>query len=312
MLLSLSALAALCVSPFIFVRLANDDWEVALLNTVITVVMVCFFSFVYISRKVDVARFYMSTFLMAVIIVDVMIKGSAVLYWYYPCVIATYYLTSFRTAFFIGIVSIMLLMVVVYSSVPSIEFFTILITSLLLNVFALLIFRSNQKIATQLKKLATIDALTLAGNRRALENQLYELASQHQRSPFPLCLIIFDLDHFKLVNDQYGHVAGDDILTGICQLVRDNTRACENLYRYGGEEFIITPLQSTLSEAEIVAQKLRQLIEEHTFGTNIKITVSIGVAQYEADEQPQKWISRADTALYLAKNAGRNRVMLAQ
>lgn len=274
--------------------------------------MTSFFIFIYKTKKVDVAKLYMSIFIMVVIVVNVFITGSTPLYWFYPSIIAVHYLTSFKTAFIICFVSTVLLMIVIHPLVSSIEFATILLTCLLLNAFAYLIFRSNQKIAIQLKKLATIDPLTQTGNRRALENQLNNLVKQHHRVPFPLSLIIFDLDHFKLVNDQHGHVAGDEILNGICQLVKDNTRSFERIYRYGGEEFIVAPVQLTLSEAQIMAEKLRVLVDSHTFNPNIKISISLGVAQYEADEPPQKWIARADAALYRAKHAGRNKVMLAR
>jgi diguanylate cyclase (GGDEF)-like protein len=310
-LLSLSALATICIGPFIIVRIINKDWDLVLLNSIITIVMVSFFVFVYKTRKVDVARFYMSIFMMGAIIIDVIIRGATPLYWYYPCVLSIYYLTHFKTAFFICMVSILSIMIAIYPDIPSIEFVTILITGVLLNIFALLIFRSNKKIETQLNELATIDALTLTGNRRALENQLSELINKHHRSPYTLCLIIFDLDHFKSINDHYGHIAGDEVLIKICQLVKDNTRSFERLYRYGGEEFIIMPLQLTLPEAELIAEKLRKLVQSHTFLADIKITMSLGVAQYETDELAQKWISRADAALYRAKNEGRNKVMLA-
>jgi len=311
-LLTLSALAVICVSPFIFFRLIKHDWSVALLDATVSLVMISFFIFVYKTRKVDVARIYMSIFIMGAIFIDIVIKGPTALYWYYPCVIAVYYLTSYMMAFSICIVSIILLMIVIFPAVPNIEFFTIFVTSSLLNLFALLMFRSNQKSEAQLKKLATIDSLTQAGNRRAFKDHLAQLLNKHQRKQYPLCLIIVDLDHFKSVNDQYGHLAGDKVLVEVSQLMTDNTRSFEHLYRYGGEEFIIMPLQMNLQDANLVAEKLRKLVEDHTFTDDIKLTISLGIAQYQVNELEQKWISRADSALYKAKQSGRNRVMLAQ
>jgi len=311
-LLSLSALAVICVSPFIIVRLIKHDWNVALLDATVTLVMISFFIFVYKTRKVNVARIFMSIFIMAAILIDIVIKGPTALYWYYPCVVAIYYLTSYMRAFSICVVSIILLIIITFPALPYIELFTVFITSSLLNIFALLIFRSNQKIETQLIKLATIDSLTQAGNRRAFNERLSELINKHQRNQFPLCLIIIDLDHFKSVNDQYGHLAGDKVLIEVSKLLKENTRSFERLYRYGGEEFIVMPLQMTLQDAKVVAEKLRQLVESHTFTDNIKLTISLGIAQYQSDELEQTWISRADAALYQAKDSGRNKVMLAQ
>lgn len=240
-LLSLSSLAVVCVSPFIFVRLMNEDWSVAALNLVITLVMAGFFIFVYKTRKVDVARVLLSLFIMAIILVDITIKGPSMLYWYYPCAIAIFYLTSYRTAFYITSISGALIFCSIYKEVPSIEFSTIVITSGMLIVFSLLIFRSNAQIAKQLEQLATVDALTLTGNRRALENKLDELLSKHNRHPFTLSLIILDIDHFKAINDQYGHTVGDDILKAMAKLIEQNTRTHEQLFRYGVKNLFYYP-----------------------------------------------------------------------
>jgi diguanylate cyclase len=122
-LLSLSALAIICISPFIIVQLISENGNIALLNSTIIVVITSFFIFGYKTRKVDVARFYMSKFMMVAIIIDVFIKGSTPLYWFYPSVIAVYYLTSFKTAFIICLVSTVLLMIVIHPSVLSLLLF---------------------------------------------------------------------------------------------------------------------------------------------------------------------------------------------
>ena len=121
-------------------------------------------------------------------------------------------------------------------------------------------------------------------------------------------LLLLDLDFFKKINDQHGHAAGDMVLVEVVRLMKSNTRALDALFRYGGEEFIIVPLYVELAEACIIAEKLRVIIEQHQFVNNIQLTVSMGVAQYRLNESAETWIARADAALYLAKESGRNRV----
>jgi len=127
----------------------------------------------------------------------------------------------------------------------------------------------------------------------------------------PLCLIIFDLDHFKRVNDKHGHAVGDAVLAHITQLIRGRLRETDALYRLGGEEFVVLPLYNSLAEAEHLAEELRSLVERVPFSRDISMTISLGVAQYQANESPAHWLNRADQALYQAKSAGRNQVKVA-
>jgi len=132
------------------------------------------------------------------------------------------------------------------------------------------------------------------------------------RKKQPMCLILLDLDHFKRINDNYGHLIGDDILVAISKLLINNTRVLDTFYRYGGEEFIIAPLFVDLKAAGEIAEKLRVIVENYIFPSTISVTISLGVAQFQEGEKPADWINRADSALYLAKNSGRNKVCLAE
>lgn len=313
-LLSLSALAVICVSPFIVVRLLNEDWAVAILNSVISVVMLSFFIFVYKTRKINVARFSMSIFIMGVIFVDIAIKGPSMFYWFYPCTVAIFYLVSYKTAFFITCLSAAFIIGSIAQRVTVIELSTISITSIILICFSFLIFRSNHKIAKRLTELAAVDALTLVGNRHAFDKQIANIIRKFERDNVPVCLIIFDLDYFKSVNDTYGHSVGDEVLRNLATLITQHTRAFENLYRYGGEEFVILPVYSDLEKASVLAENIRQLVESHRFEfePELTLTVSLGIAQYRAGEQRHQWFVRADEALYQAKKSGRNKFVCAE
>jgi two-component system cell cycle response regulator len=162
-------------------------------------------------------------------------------------------------------------------------------------------------------ELALVDPLTGLNNRRFLENHLATMLDQAQRRRAPLSLMIFDIDHFKRVNDTYGHDAGDEVLKGFADRLRRVIRGGDLLCRLGGEEFVIVMPNSSLEIAAKVAERTRSAIEGEPFvidkaGKTIPITVSVGVAARGSDNNPDSLYRRADRALYRSKSDGRNRV----
>jgi diguanylate cyclase (GGDEF)-like protein len=124
----------------------------------------------------------------------------------------------------------------------------------------------------------------------------------------PLSLIILDIDHFKSINDHYGHTIGDLVLIAVAQLVQDNIRASDLVARWGGEEFAVVAPDSPLSAAAGLAEKLRVVLASTSLLDDIRVTGSFGTAQLGADEDLESLVRRADQALYRAKASGRNRV----
>ena len=170
--------------------------------------------------------------------------------------------------------------------------------------------RELQLLNAQLSSLATTDTLTGAWNRRHFEQELQRELIQSQRYGEPLSLLMFDIDHFKAVNDCYGHPVGDAVLVGLTRLVQHNLRAADTLARWGGEEFVIMMPHCGAAEAVGLAEKLRTLLAAQTFESVGQVTASFGVAQCRPDDSPQTWLKRADLALYQAKAEGRNAVRL--
>jgi diguanylate cyclase (GGDEF)-like protein len=155
------------------------------------------------------------------------------------------------------------------------------------------------------------DGLTGASSRRAFEHELSRKLSERRRSGAPLGLVLIDIDHFKLFNDRYGHDAGDDVLRQTARVLREAVREADMVARYGGEEFAILLPASDAASTQEVAERARRLIENRRFfysGLRLRMTVSIGVAQVQANEEAALLIQRADAALYASKEAGRNRV----
>lgn len=163
----------------------------------------------------------------------------------------------------------------------------------------------------ELDRLAKLDPLTGIWNRRHFEMRASVEIARAQRQGQPLSKAMFDIDHFKAVNDQYGHPAGDQVLVDICRLVQGSLRVTDVFARWGGEEFVILMPNCEASEAVRKAEALRALVETHVRAGSSHITVSFGVAQYRPDETAAAWTKRTDDALYTAKSRGRNRVALA-
>ena len=161
-----------------------------------------------------------------------------------------------------------------------------------------------------------LDSLTRLSNRKAFDEELGRAADVASLFRQPACLVIVDADHFKSVNDGYGHAAGDEVLRRLTGcLVRIFRRRDDVVARYGGEEFGVILRDTVLREAVLLSERLvesvRDLSVDHE-GRAIKLTVSVGVAQVQAAETPEAWLRRTDQALYDAKNGGRDRVASAR
>ncbi|KKN72462.1 hypothetical protein LCGC14_0410730 [marine sediment metagenome] len=169
---------------------------------------------------------------------------------------------------------------------------------------------------TELNVLASRDALTGAFNRRHLYAVLTEevVRCERGRKQAPLSLCMLDIDHFKQVNDVHGHQAGDAILCKVAATTEQSLRCIDSCARFGGEEFLLVLPQTPLEGAHTVAERLRVEIAALKFpevAADLKVTISVGVAQYVEGELIDATIARADAALYAAKHAGRNRVAMA-
>jgi two-component system cell cycle response regulator len=167
----------------------------------------------------------------------------------------------------------------------------------------------------RLSELSLTDPLTGAYNRRALEGLLRTRLAESARYDIPVSCVMFDIDHFKLVNDTYGHGTGDKVLKGISAITLAACRQEDALVRYGGEEFLIILFHTSRSGAHTFAERLRAQTADHAFRDNeqtIRITLSAGVACHPEDEgtrEAHAMIGLADQRLYAAKRASRNRVV---
>ncbi len=169
----------------------------------------------------------------------------------------------------------------------------------------------NKEMTDELKRLATTDNLTGAYNRRLFRETIWHEINRAVRYGEALTLVAFDIDHFKAVNDTFGHIRGDEVLKKIAEIVRDNIRTTDIFARTGGEEFALIAPSTDPASASEIAERLRETINSHFFDSIGTVTVSFGVAGFKKGDNINAFIDRAEKALYNAKELGRNRVEIA-
>ncbi|MGD8785017.1 MAG: diguanylate cyclase [Thioalkalispiraceae bacterium] len=173
----------------------------------------------------------------------------------------------------------------------------------------------HKMLQSRLEILASTDALTGLPNRQAIMGKAKKEFSRAKRYDRPLSIVMIDVDHFKSINDQYGHAAGDQVLSNVGHILGDSLRDSDVLARIGGEEFVLLLPDTPEDNAESVAERMREQLARSTIKfekINLSITASFGVASISPeDDSLEKMLSRADHAMYEAKNTGRNRVKTA-
>jgi len=167
---------------------------------------------------------------------------------------------------------------------------------------------------TEALKMRDIDTLTRVPNRRAFDIESRNAFETFMRHKTPCCMVLADIDHFKKINDTYGHQTGDKILQSYARLLKSKLRRIDFLARYGGEEFAIILPNTTLRGAVQVMERVRTSLESTEFVTRrrkIRVTASFGISELHLNSTIESWIEQADKALYRAKEQGRNRVCVA-
>ncbi|WP_419774767.1 sensor domain-containing diguanylate cyclase [Halarcobacter sp.] len=197
--------------------------------------------------------------------------------------------------------------------VTNVLYFNIFASLLITSVIAFLVYLIIKNYSKKLEFLSHNDALTKISNRRDFEFKLNTHFNLMKRKRNDICLIFIDIDNFKEINDKLGHHVGDRILVQFSRILKSEIRKTDLLARWGGEEFLISLIDSSVSDTKFLAEKLRVLIESDTKLNKIAkthVTASFGVTKLEEDDTIDEAISRADKAMYLSKNHGKNQVSI--
>ncbi|XVJ70341.1 MAG: GGDEF domain-containing protein [Rhizobacter sp.] len=266
--------------------------------------------------------FLVSLLLMAAVMTSTFNQGLQGSFWAYPTVFFFYFALSRRLALILGCLFVVAMGVVCFKVMGTGMAIRVIATLCLTQALINMVLNVVGILRKELEQQAITDPLTGAYNRRYLQNRLNEIqAGQHNRAASrhndleqrgrSHAILSIDVDHFKAINDTYGHEMGDRILRGMVTIVSARKRQSDILFRTGGEEFVLLLQNCTQSDAMNLAEHLRQSIEAAPLLPNRLITVSIGVGFRLPGENPQNWFKRTDNALYDAKHAGRNRVSFA-
>ena len=158
---------------------------------------------------------------------------------------------------------------------------------------------------------ALIDPLTGVNNRAGIEAALKREVDLAHRHNSPMCIMLLDIDHFKAVNDTFGHACGDFVLQAVARCINETIRGSDVLFRFGGEEFLIMLSCTEMEGAQLLAERIRQQIEQLSFSSQkeLKVTASLGISTLNAEDTTTTLFERTDKALYTAKQSGRNRVI---
>lgn len=251
---------------------------------------------------------YFFALMFITILIALKLFGADALYWCYPVFFSIYFLIERSVARKKVIFGLFILIPYVFF-IYDIE----LASRFSISLCTLCYFNDIQNgvqtsIYNRMTQLIIRDPLTNAFNRRHMNTCIQNVIEESNRGLGPVSLLLMDIDHFKKVNDELGHEAGDQVLKAFVDILHKRQRKIDYVFRTGGEEFVVLLRNTELKQAVLIAEDIRQHIEEAELIEDQKVTTSIGAAQYLADESGDKWLKRADDNMYEAKNLGRNRI----
>jgi len=237
------------------------------------------------------------------------INGHAGLYWAYPAATALFFLLPLREAIVSNAIFVAIMAVVSFVKFPEADFWRITFSLGLTCLFAMIFAWLVGKLQQELTRLATTDPLTGCLNRSQLSDVLNSQIQMRERYDRVSSLILLDLDFFKSINDEWGHLAGDKVLKEMALRLRKRLRENDRLFRIGGEEFMIVLPETGERDANTLAHQLLAGISGKPFLDNINLSASASVAEVSRGETWSVWLNRADQSLYEAKSRGRNQVI---
>lgn len=308
-ILAICGILAIVIVPFAVVRYTTGETAAAVLDTALILGIGTVFTYVYFTGKTLVPGYIASAMFLLGTIGTIYIKGSSQVHWAYPSLVVIFYLLNPRIAFIIGSMAI-LAIIPALSDAESVVHKAKMLLTLFVNLICAFIFANvTNTQSLELKRLMRKDPLTQVGNRGAMEQAIKTVFANYQQSAKTCSALMVDIDHFKNINDTYGHQVGDEILRKVADIIDGNVRLSESVYRYGGEEFLVLARNMEKADAQHLAERLRQKIESADFTNGIKITISIGLSELGDEHDVDAWLRQADQAMYAAKRRGRNRVV---
>jgi diguanylate cyclase (GGDEF)-like protein len=229
--------------------------------------------------------------------------------WAYPALLAFYIILPEKQAWIANAMLVIVVLPLAWIILETGLMLRVVATLTTVTFFSALYIRIFSNLQSKLEEQALTDALTGLSNRVLLQESLEQAIIRRARTKEPMTLIAIDLDHFKTVNDNYGHETGDNVLRGISDFFRTRVRTSDKAFRLGGEEFLIQLNNADAASGMRLAEELRHGIETLPLLPDRSVTASLGVATLTDEDSTSTWMDRADRNLYKGKESGRNVVI---
>lgn len=307
-------LGGLALSPFAFWHLCLGSWLTAAPIAAVVIVFwgVDAWSLITRQRIASGAILFVTLFCNFVGLFALVRLHEIGIYWIYPLILAVAFLVPCRWSAPINIANVIFTLLFAVTWMPDVLHFRLVATLLLTLTFTVLFSYNIERQQQMLKDLAVHDPLTGIFNRRYFEQKQWEAHRQWKRTGNKSCLVMIDIDHFKVINDRHGHGIGDQVLVALTKHIGAQLRPFDLFFRLGGEEFVLLLHETTADQAALLAERLRRQFDQGSLdGTLPAFTISCGVAELPENEPLSHWLEQSDEALYAAKKGGRNRVVVA-
>ena len=317
--LSIVTLVGVCsvfgVTPYAVYRLHEGNWAVGLTDTFL--VVGTSIAVVYAWRTGNTVRpgqFLSVMYSLAGFLVTIKL-GINGLFWLYCLVLFNFFVVPPLQSVLATLITLVATCVYGWLRPGDVfeshyQMMSFVVTYLLASLFAFVFAYRSRFQRRQLALLATLDPLTGIGNRRTMDDELDIAIADSQRYGMSFGLLVLDLDHFKSVNDRFGHSVGDRVLIDFVRVLKNACRASDRVFRLGGEEFVLVVPKVDRQGLAGAALHIQQSVEHHLRSPGGAVTVSIGGCVLEGHENRDEWLREADVCLYEAKDAGRNRAVI--
>lgn len=296
------------LAGFALWRASRGEWLQTGFDGVVALGIVAVVRLAWLEGRGAVAGAVMATVNTAFCIAGWTFVGTDVVGWIYLVLLTNFYIASTRVAMWCGLILLLVSTLTLMLGDATYHFGTP-VTWTLVFAFSYAFSRRLTAHSDALELRASRDPLTQMPNRGVLETRLRAIVGGRERGRAGL--LILDLDHFKAINDTYGHTAGDAVLVSLANVLREELREGDSVYRFGGEEFVLVLPVGSRSALQTAAERVRQAVANRLSSPAGRVTVSIGGAMHSGETDWQDWFARADASLYLAKRSGRNQVHVA-
>ncbi|MGH8076132.1 MAG: GGDEF domain-containing protein [Lysobacter sp.] len=307
----MGACGTLGIFPFAIYRFISGDPLAGAVDIAIMLSIVGSATYAWRTSNTRLAAWFDVVLAMTGCVMVVLLLGRPALLWMYAGVLATFLLLRHGEALLVSAVALAVVAIHGGAFGSTLEMLMFLVTASMVALFAYIFAYRAEQLRSQLQVLASRDPLTGAGNRRSMEEELPVAIEMSRRERRPCGLAILDLDHFKQINDRYGHAVGDQVLVDFVRLCRSATRKVDRLFRYGGEEFVLLLPGADAAALRVTLDNLHSHLSASLQVRGEAVTTSIGAAALHPGERWETWFQRADAALYQAKHDGRNRTVVA-